>query len=77
LDSLKMVGTLKKGGQLWAVIVSPDGMAHRVSEGNFIGKNFGLVSKITDKEIDIIETFPKGDKWEKRPAQITISERES
>jgi type IV pilus assembly protein PilP len=49
LDSLKMVGTLARGKQAWAIIQAPDGSVHRAKTGDHLGQNSGLVTKVTDE----------------------------
>jgi type IV pilus assembly protein PilP len=74
LDALKMVGTLSRGKQFWAVIQAPDGTVHRTQVGNYLGQNFGAIVKITEEKIDLIELIPGsvGD-WVEREASISIA----
>ena len=44
LDSLKMVGTLTRGKQAWAVIQAPDGTVHRAQVGDHLGQNSGMIN---------------------------------
>ncbi len=60
LDSLTMVGTLGRGKNIWALIAAPNGGVYRVRVGNFMGKNYGRVKKITKESMEIIETVPDG-----------------
>ncbi len=75
LDALKMVGTLARGKQMWAVIQAPDGTVHRSKVGDHLGQNFGMVTKITDEKIDLIELVqgPSGD-WIEREANLALTE---
>ncbi len=75
LDSLKMVGTLSRGSQFWAVIAAPDGTVHRVQQGNYLGQNFGRIRGITEDKVDIIELTQTtiGD-WVQREAKLAIEE---
>jgi type IV pilus assembly protein PilP len=75
LDSLKMVGTLSRGSQVWAVISAPDGTVHRVQQGNYLGQNFGRIRGITEDKVDIIELTQTtiGD-WVQREANLAIEE---
>ncbi len=75
LDSLKMVGTLSRGAQVWAVIEAPDGTVHRVQRGNYLGQNFGRIRGITESKLDIIELTQTsiGD-WVQRDASLAIDE---
>lgn len=75
LDSLKMVGTLARGKQAWAIIQAPDGSVHRAKSGDHVGQNSGLVTKVTEEKIDLIELIqgPLGD-WIEREATMTLLE---
>jgi len=71
LDSLRMVGTLSKPDIAWAVIRAPDGTIHRATEGNYLGQNFGKITKINTNNISIIEKIYNG-KWIDREATLAI-----
>ncbi len=75
LDALKMVGTLMRGKQAWAVIQAPDGTVHRVKTGEHMGQNFGLITKVTEEKVDLIELIqgPTGD-WVERDASLSLLE---
>jgi type IV pilus assembly protein PilP len=75
LDSLKMVGTLARGKQAWAIIQAPDGSVHRAKTGDHVGQNSGLVTKVTEEKVDLIELIqgPLGD-WIEREATLTLLE---
>ena len=75
LDSLKMVGTLMRGKQAWAVIQAPDGTVHRAQVGDHMGQNSGMIHKITDEKVDLIELIQGtlGD-WIEREANLTLLE---
>ena len=60
LDSLRMVGTVHRKGELWGLIKIPDGGIQRVKKGNYLGKNFGKVSKILESRIKLEEIVPNG-----------------
>lgn len=59
LADLQLMGTLEQG-TLWALIRSPDGVIHRVKEGNFMGLNHGNILKITETELVLKEIVPEG-----------------
>lgn len=60
LDALKMVGTLTRGNQSWAVIQAPDGSVHRAAVGNHIGQNSGKITRIGEARIDVLEYIQGG-----------------
>jgi type IV pilus assembly protein PilP len=75
LDSLKMVGTLTRGKQSWVIIQAPDGTVHRVTKGNHLGQNFGMITKVAEEKIDVVELIQgsMGD-WVEREATLTLVE---
>ena len=58
LDTLKMVGTLRLGGQMYGLVQTKDGLVHRVSPGNYIGQADGKITEITPSKISLIEIVP-------------------
>lgn len=60
LDSLKMVGTVKKNKTLWALIKIPDGAVQTVKAGNFLGQNYGKIVSISDAKMEMKETVSNG-----------------
>lgn len=77
LESLKMVGTLSQKGANYAV-VRADASLYRVSVGNYMGQNFGLVTGITENQINLKELFqdPSGD-WTERNVALQLLEAEA
>jgi type IV pilus assembly protein PilP len=75
LDSLKMVGTLMRGKQIWAIIQAPDGTVYRAQKGDHLGQNSGMISKISEDKIDLIELIQgtMGD-WVEREASLSLVE---
>lgn len=75
LDALKMVGTLSRGRQAWAVIQAPDGTVHRAGVGAHLGQNFGTITRITEEKINLIELVQGnlGD-WVEREASVALAE---
>ena len=77
IASLKMVGTLERNGTLWALINDGSGGIHRVTQGNYLGKNHGRIVAASPLQIDIIEIVPNGaDGWVERPQVLQIAEKE-
>tara|TARA_R110002110_G_scaffold271566_3_gene487039 strand:- start:63555 stop:64085 length:531 start_codon:yes stop_codon:yes gene_type:complete len=74
IDSLSMMGTLEKGGKIWAVIIDKDGAVHRVTKGNYVGLNHGKIKKITEEKlyIDEIVANPVGG-WQERQSEMALS----
>lgn len=66
LESIKFVGSLTKNRQTHA-IVSVDGALQQVRAGNYMGQNFGVITKISETELSLRELVqdPSGD-WVER-----------
>jgi type IV pilus assembly protein PilP len=60
LDTLRMVGTLHLGGQLYGLVQTRDKLVHRVVVGNYLGQNDGRIISITDSAIQLLEIIPDG-----------------
>ncbi|NOQ13441.1 MAG: type 4a pilus biogenesis protein PilO [Methyloprofundus sp.] len=75
LDTLRMVGTIKMKGVLWGLIKARDGTIHRISEGNYLGRNHGRVLRILQDKLEIMEIIkePQGT-WRERQVAIALSE---
>jgi len=76
LDTLNMVGTLTKDGQLFGLLQTTDTLVHRVSMGNYVGQNDGKIISIDDSEIRVVEIIPDGiGGYMERPATISLGEK--
>jgi type IV pilus assembly protein PilP len=74
-SALSMVGTLAKDNNIWALINDGNGRVHRVTTGNYLGRNFGLITNIGAFEIEIMETVPDGKgEWINRPRTMAMDE---
>ncbi len=73
LDTLRMVGTIDKGGSVWALVRAPDGTIYPVQDGSYMGQNYGKVVKIAEGKVSLIEIVPDGmGGWMKRPASLAL-----
>ncbi len=59
LAELQFVGTLEQD-KVWALVRAPDGVIHRVQNGNYMGRNHGQIVSISDSELKLKEIVPKG-----------------
>ena len=77
LESLKMVGTLERGKQRWALIKTPDGNLYRVRDKNYMGQNFGVIAMITDSSITLKELIQDTTgSWSERTSNLQLLEEE-
>ena len=75
LESMKMVGYLRKGSLGNAIIRSSEGKLHRVKVGNYIGLNFGQITSITESEVKIKEMVQDGaGDWSERSSSLQLVE---
>lgn len=75
LDGLRMVGTLERAGQRYALVRTPENTVFRVKKGDRIGENFGVITNISEAGIDIKETIQDsaGD-WTESTASLPLIE---
>lgn len=74
LGSLKMVGTVQRDG-LWALIKAPDGIIHRITVGNYLGNDYGRVTAISERRIDLVEIVSEdGQRWDERDNFLSLTE---
>jgi type IV pilus assembly protein PilP len=58
LETLRMIGTVRKDGTVMALVKAPDGAVHQVRAGNRMGFNFGRITGITETAITLVELVP-------------------
>jgi type IV pilus assembly protein PilP len=75
LDTLKMVGTLRLGGQMFGLVETKDHLVHRVTTGNYMGQADGRITDITPAKITLIEIVPDSlGGYMERPAALALNE---
>ena len=71
LDALRMVGTISRGGTMYALIEAPDNVIHRVTRGDHMGQNYGEVTAVSDNGIALSEIVSDGaGSYVRRPAAL-------
>lgn len=77
IDALRMVGTIRRPeGDLFALVSDSTGALHRVSRGNYMGRNHGKIISIRENKIDVIEIVSDGlDGWLERPRTIILRDQ--
>lgn len=74
LDSIVMVGSLVKAGQPVA-LVKVENLLYQVRPGNYIGQNYGRISKIGETEVLLREIVQDaGGEWIERTATLQLQE---
>lgn len=76
IESLRMVGSLEKDGQLWALLDDGQGNVHYVKNGNYLGKNHGKIVATTTTYIQLVEIISNGaNGWVERPRVLELREQ--
>ncbi len=75
LDALKMVGTLAQGDTHWALIITPEGVLHRVRVGDYLGQNNGQITRVDEGQVQLTEIVNEGGgEWRERQAAVTLKQ---
>jgi len=75
LDSMTMVGSLVKQGQPVA-LVKVDNLLYQVRPGNYLGQNYGRITKVGETEVTLREIVQDaGGEWIERTAKLELQER--
>lgn len=75
LDAVKMVGSLVKEGQPVA-LVRVDNLLYQVRPGNYLGQNYGRITKIGESEVVLRELVQDASgEWVERIATLQLQER--
>ena len=77
IEDLSMVGTLEQNDQLWVLVNDGAGGIHRVTKGNYLGRDHGKIVAATPGQITLVEIVSDGvDGWIERPRTIELSVQE-
>ncbi|MGZ8253619.1 MAG: pilus assembly protein PilP, partial [Burkholderiaceae bacterium] len=77
VDQLKMVGTMRQQGNN-AALIDAGGQTFMVKVGNYMGQNFGLVTKISETEVELKEIVQDAaGEWVERPSKLELQEAAS
>lgn len=72
LDSLQMVGSLRRAGKAVAV-VQAERQLHQVRIGDHLGQDYGEVTAISDDDVAIVERVQdSAGKWQVREARLGL-----
>jgi type IV pilus assembly protein PilP len=74
LDTLRMVGTLRRGSETFA-LVQADRSIFRAKAGNYVGQNLGRITAVTESEVQLKETVQDASgEWVERNAKLELQE---
>lgn len=72
LDSIEMVGSLRLGGRQVALL-QVERELHQVAVGQYLGQNFGRVTRVTERSVELMEIVQDGvGAWIERPATLQL-----
>ena len=75
LDTMVMVGSIIKAGQPVALI-KVENLLYQVKLGNYLGQNYGRVTKITETEVALREIVQdSGGEWTERAETLQLQEK--
>lgn len=75
LDSMSMVGSLQKQGRQYALL-KVDNLLYQVKVGDYVGQNYGRVTKITETEITLREIVQDAaGEWIERMTSLQLQEK--
>jgi len=74
LDQVRMVGMMRQSGTNVALLET-NGATHLIRVGNYVGQNFGLVTRISESELQLKEIVQDAaGEWVERPAKLELQE---
>jgi type IV pilus assembly protein PilP len=75
IDAMTLVGSIVKGGQPVALL-KVDNLLYQVKPGNYLGQNYGKVTKISETEVTIREIVQDAvGEWIERVASLQLQEK--
>jgi type IV pilus assembly protein PilP len=75
LDAIAMVGSLQRGGAQTALLKA-DNLLYQARLGNYVGQNFGRITKITETEVVLREIAQDAaGEWVERNSTLQLQEK--
>lgn len=75
LDSMVMVGSVRRQGRPFALL-RVDNLLYQVKMGDYLGQNYGKITKITEDEISLREIVQDAaGEWIERPGSLQLQEK--
>ena len=76
-SSFSLVGSISQDGQMWSLLNDGTGTIHRVTVGNYLGKNHGRITSISREKLDVIEIVSDGKGgWLEKPRILSLDVKE-
>lgn len=74
IDALSIQGFFTSVGKKWAIIMSNDGVLHRVTVGDYLGLFFGKITEISNDTVFFTEQLPDGTGcWKPEQSSLSIN----
>jgi type IV pilus assembly protein PilP len=75
LDSMSMVGSVTKAGRPYALL-RVDNLLYQVKSGDYLGQNYGKITKISETEVDLREIVQDAaGEWIERTSALQLQEK--
>lgn len=75
LDSMSMVGSVVRSGRQFALL-KVDNLLYQVKVGDYLGQNYGKITKITETDVAIREIVQDaGGEWIERTSDLQLQEK--
>jgi len=75
LDSMSMVGSVVRSGKAYALL-QVDSLLYQVKPGDYIGQNFGKITKISETDVTLREIVQDaGGEWIERNSALQLQEK--
>ena len=75
LDNMSMVGSLTREGRRYALL-RVDNLLYQVKSGDYLGQNFGRITKISETEITLREVVQDAaGEWIERTSTLQLQEK--
>ena len=75
LDSMAMVGSVTRGGRQFALLKA-DNLLYQVAVGNYLGQNYGKITKISETEVALREVVQDAaGEWIERQTTLQLQEK--
>lgn len=72
LESIKMIGTISRDGRHHALL-RVNGIVYLARIGDYLGRDFGVIRRISDTEIELEELLPAAEgRWTHRQATLAL-----
>lgn len=76
-SAFSLVGSISQRGQAWSLLNDGTGTIHKVTVGNYLGKNHGRITSISRERLDVIEIVSDGKGgWLEKPRSLSLDVKE-